>query len=124
MGERQERMLAFQVLLFLRFQSGNQKTRAKQRARNGKWVKGPGLAFVNAIRNGLPKLEMIAEDLGYMTQEVMDLRDASGYPGMKVLQFAFDPKEPSDYLPHTYTRNTVCYTGTHDNMTMSSQGLG
>ena len=87
-------------------------------ARNGKWVKGPGLAFVNAIRNGLPKLEMIAEDLGYMTQEVMDLRDASGYPGMKVLQFAFDPKEPSDYLPHTYTRNTVCYTGTHDNMTM------
>ena len=87
-------------------------------ARNGKWVKGPGLAFVKAIHKGLPKLEMIAEDLGYMTQEVMDLRDASGYPGMKVLQFAFDPKEPSDYLPHTYTRNTVCYTGTHDNMTM------
>ena len=87
-------------------------------ARNGKWVKGPDLAFVKAIHRGLPKLEMIAEDLGYMTQEVMDLRDASGYPGMKVLQFAFDPKEPSDYLPHTYTRNTVCYTGTHDNMTM------
>ena len=87
-------------------------------ARNGKWVKGPGLAFVKAIHQGLPELEMIAEDLGYMTQEVMDLRDASGYPGMKVLQFAFDPKEPSDYLPHTYTRNTVCYTGTHDNMTM------
>ena len=87
-------------------------------ARNGKWVKGPDLAFVKAIHKGLPKLEMIAEDLGYMTQEVMDLRDASGYPGMKVLQFAFDPKEPSDYLPHTYTRNTVCYTGTHDNMTM------
>ena len=87
-------------------------------ARRGKWVKGPGLAFVDAIHKGLPKLEMIAEDLGYMTQEVMDLRDASGYPGMKVLQFGFDPKEPSDYLPHTYTRNTVCYTGTHDNMTM------
>ena len=87
-------------------------------ARNGKWVKGPGLAFVKAIHKELPKLEMIAEDLGYMTQEVMDLRDASGYPGMKVLQFGFDPKEPSDYLPHTYTRNTVCYTGTHDNMTM------
>ena len=87
-------------------------------ARNGKWVKGPGKAFVNAIGQGLPDLEMIAEDLGYMTQEVIDLRDASGYPGMKVLQFAFDPKEPSDYLPHTYTRNTVCYTGTHDNMTM------
>ena len=60
---------------------------------------------------------MIAEDLGYMTQEVMDLRDESGYPGMKVLQFAFDSREPSEYLPHTYTSNTVCYTGTHDNMT-------
>lgn len=49
---------------------------------------------------------------------MLDLRDASGYPGMKVLEFAFDSKEPSDYQPHTYTRNTVCYTGTHDNMTM------
>ena len=87
-------------------------------ARNGKWVKGPDKAFVEALKKGLPDLEMIAEDLGYMTQEVIDLRDFSGYPGMKVLQFAFDPKEPSDYLPHTYTHNTVCYTGTHDNMTM------
>ena len=87
-------------------------------ARNGKWVKGPGMAFVQAVREQLPDLRMIAEDLGYLTQEVMDLRDASGYPGMKVLEFAFDSKEPSDYLPHTYTRNTVCYTGTHDNMTM------
>jgi 4-alpha-glucanotransferase len=49
---------------------------------------------------------------------VLDLRDASGYPGMKILEFAFDSREPSDYLPHTYTQNTVCYTGTHDNMTM------
>ena len=61
---------------------------------------------------------MIAEDLGYLTQEVLDLRNASGWPGMKVLEFAFDPKEPSNYLPHTYEKNTVCYTGTHDNMTM------
>ena len=59
----------------------------------------------------------MAEDLGYLTQDVLDLRDASGYPGMKVLQFAFDSREPSDYLPHTYTSNSVCYTGTHDNMT-------
>ena len=87
-------------------------------ARNGKWVKGPDMAFVNAIKKGLPELSMIAEDLGFLTQEVLDLRDASGYPGMKVLQFAFDSREPSDYLPHTYTKNTVCYTGTHDNMTM------
>ncbi len=87
-------------------------------ARGGKWIQGPGMAFVDAVKNGLPKLNMIAEDLGFLTQEVLDLRDASGYPGMKVLEFAFDSREPSDYLPHTYTRNTVCYTGTHDNMTM------
>ena len=87
-------------------------------ARNGKWVKGPGMDFIRALKQGLPDLHMIAEDLGYMTQEVIDLRDGSGYPGMKVLQFAFDSREPSEYLPHTYTQNTVCYTGTHDNMTM------
>ena len=87
-------------------------------ARNGKWIKGPGMDFVNAVKSGLPKLELIAEDLGYLTQEVLDLRDNSGWPGMKVLEFAFDSKEPSDYLPHGYTKNSVCYTGTHDNMTM------
>ncbi len=87
-------------------------------ARNGKWVKGPGMTFIRAVQKALPALDMIAEDLGYLTQEVLDLRDGSGYPGMKVLQFAFDVREPSDYLPHTYTRNTVVYTGTHDNMTM------
>ena len=74
--------------------------------------------FIRAIKVALPELNMIAEDLGYLTQEVLDLRDFSGYPGMKVLQFAFDPREPSNYLPSTYTRNSVCYTGTHDNMTM------
>ncbi len=88
-------------------------------ARNGKWVKGPGLALVNAIRENLPELKLIAEDLGFLTQEVLDLRDESGFPGMKVLEFAFDSEEPSQYLPHTYIKNTVCYTGTHDNMTMS-----
>ncbi len=87
-------------------------------ARNGKWIKGPGMDFVNAVKNGLPGISMIAEDLGFLTQAVLDLRDASGYPGMKVLEFAFDSREPSDYLPHRYTANTVCYTGTHDNMTM------
>ena len=87
-------------------------------ARCGKWVKGPGLSFVKALKKGLPNLPLIAEDLGFLTQEVLDLRDSGGWPGMKVLQFAFDPKEPSDYLPHTYIQNSVCYTGTHDNMTM------
>ena len=86
-------------------------------ARGGEWLKGPGMDFINAIRKGLPNVEMIAEDLGFLTQEVIDLKDQSGYPGMKVLGFAFDSREPSEYLPHTYTENTVCYTGTHDNMT-------
>ena len=87
-------------------------------ARNGRWVKGPDMDFMNAVKNGLPHIKFIAEDLGFLTQEVLDLRDASGYPGMKILEFAFDSREPSEYLPHTYTQNSVCYTGTHDNMTM------
>ena len=86
-------------------------------ARDGQWLKGPGLDFINTLRTQLPEVEMIAEDLGFLTADVKALRDASGYPGMKVLGFAFDSREPSDYLPYTYTPNTVCYTGTHDNMT-------
>ena len=87
-------------------------------ARNGRWIKGPGMAFVQAVKNNLPHVSLIAEDLGFLTQEVLDLRDESGYPGMKVLEFAFDSREPSEYLPHTYPVNSVCYVGTHDNMTM------
>ena len=87
-------------------------------AREGKWVKGPGIHFINAVKAQLPELKLIAEDLGFLTQEVLDLRDESDLPGMKVLGFAFDSREPSDYLPYTYIPNTVCYTGTHDNMTM------
>ena len=87
-------------------------------ARNGRWVKGPGMDFVRTVKDKLPKVSIIAEDLGFLTQEVLDLRDNSGFPGMKVLEFAFDSREPSDYLPHTYTANSVCYVGTHDNMTM------
>ena len=86
-------------------------------ARGGKWMPGPGMDFVRAMREKLPHVRMIAEDLGFLTKEVKDLQKASGYPGMKVLTFAFDSREPSDYLPHTYTANSVCYTGTHDNMT-------
>ena len=86
-------------------------------ARGGEWIKGPGMKFINAVKKGLPKLRMIAEDLGFLTQEVFDLRDESGFPGMKILGFAFDSREPSDYLPHTYPKNCVCYTGPHDNMT-------
>ena len=87
-------------------------------ARSGQWVKGPDMPFIKAVQKNLPELKLIAEDLGFLTQEVLDLRDNSGLPGMKVLEFAFDSREPSDYLPHTYPVNSVCYTGTHDNMTM------
>lgn len=87
-------------------------------AKNGKWIKGPDMDFIHAVKKALPDLQIIAEDLGFLTQEVLDLRDNSGFPGMKVLQFAFDSREPSEYLPHTYIQNTVCYIGTHDNMTM------
>ena len=86
-------------------------------AKSGKWIKGPGLDFMNTVKEKLPQISLIAEDLGFLTQEVLDLRDDSGFPGMKVLGFAFDSREPSEYLPHTYPVNSVCYTGTHDNMT-------
>ena len=89
-------------------------------AATGSWRKGPGMDFVGAIRRALPDLPIIAEDLGYVTQEVKDLLRSSGYPGMKVMEFAFDTREPSakDYLPHCYTENSVVYTGTHDNLTL------
>jgi 4-alpha-glucanotransferase len=86
-------------------------------ARGGEWVKGPGLAFVDAVSRELPGAAIIAEDLGYLTAEVKALLKASGYPGMKVLQFAFDSREASDYMPYTYERHCVAYTGTHDNST-------
>lgn len=84
---------------------------------NGRWVKGPGIKLFNAIKEALGPIDMIAEDLGYLTEEVIDFREEAGYPGMKVLQFAFDTREESDYLPHNYDKNCVVYTGTHDNDT-------
>jgi len=87
-------------------------------AAGGAWVTGPGMDFINAVRAALPELDFIAEDLGYVTPEVRKLQEDSGYPGMKVLQFAFDSRESGDYLPHTYPVNSVCYSGTHDNLTL------
>ena len=87
-------------------------------AAGGAWQKGPGLDFVYAIQAALPELDFIAEDLGFVTPEVRALLEGSGYPGMKVMQFAFDSREESEYLPHTYPVNSVCYSGTHDNLTM------
>ena len=88
-------------------------------AAGGEWKQGPGAAYIHAIQEALPDLEFIAEDLGYVTPEVRQLQEESGYPGMKVLQFAFDSRETADYLPHTYPVNSVCYTGTHDNLTLA-----
>ena len=86
----------------------------------GEWRKGPGMNFVGAIKRALPDLEIIAEDLGFVTPEVKKLLSDSGYPGMKVMEFAFDTREPSakDYLPHCYPSNSVVYSGTHDNLTL------
>lgn len=87
-------------------------------AENGRWVKGPGMKLFNAIDKAIPSLQIIAEDLGYLTDEVVKLREDSGYPGMKILQFAFDSREESDYLPHNYDHHCIAYTGTHDNDTV------
>ena len=85
---------------------------------NGSWQPGPGMDFIRAVQKALPDLDFIAEDLGFVTPEVRKLQEDSGYPGMKVLQFAFDSREAGDYLPHVYPVNSVCYSGTHDNLTM------
>lgn len=84
----------------------------------GAWEKGPGMSLFHAVKKKVADLPIIAEDLGYITPEVAKLLADCGYPGMKVLEFAFDSREESNYLPHTYrTRNTVVYVGTHDNDT-------
>nr|WP_302596656.1 4-alpha-glucanotransferase [uncultured Cellulosilyticum sp.] len=87
-------------------------------AKNGQWTKGPGLALFEAIKDKLGAVNIIAEDLGFMTDEVIALREGTGYPGMNILQFAFDPKGDSEYLPHNQIQNSVVYTGTHDNDTI------
>ena len=88
-------------------------------ARNGHWVQGPSHDFINALKGSFRDLKLIAEDLGFLTPEVIGLQKASGFPGMKVLEFAFDPREPSNYLPHRYENNAICYSGTHDNETLA-----
>ena len=91
---------------------------------NGAWVDGPKHDLFNAINRQLGKLPLIAEDLGVITDGVRALRDDFNFPGMKVLQFAFDPGEAGKegmvnaFLPHMYNQNCVVYTGTHDNDTM------
>lgn len=88
-----------------------------QTARIGMWREGPGMDLFRALEQTLGKLDIIVEDLGFLTPSVLKLVQDSGFPGMKVLQFAFDPREESDYLPHNYNSHSVVYTGTHDNDT-------
>ena len=86
-------------------------------AMNGTWCKGPGYELFKVMKEKLGKKEIIAEDLGYLTKSVLKLVARTGYPGMKVLQFAFEGDASNTYLPHNYTKNSVVYTGTHDNDT-------
>ncbi len=89
---------------------------SEETAINGQWIPGPGADFLQAVRDALGALPIIAEDLGVITPDVEALRDGLGLPGMKVLQFAWsDPKNP--FLPHNHTPNSVVYSGTHDNNT-------
>ncbi len=90
----------------------------EETARNGYWKQGPGMKLFHAVEAALGKQDIIAEDLGYLTDSVRQMLSESGFPGMKVLQFAFDSRGgESDYLPHNYDRHCVCYVGTHDNDT-------
>jgi len=86
-------------------------------AREGTWRTGPGKPLFDAIAKALGPLPIVAEDLGFITQDVYDLRDGLGYPGMRILQFAFGGDASDTFLPHNYVANTIAYTGTHDNDT-------
>ncbi len=91
-------------------------------AHRGHWEKGPGIDFFRRVKEALGEKEIIAEDLGYVTDTVRQLVRESGYPGMKVIEFAFDSRDTgsaNDYLPHNYSENSVVYTGTHDNETLT-----
>ncbi len=86
-------------------------------AKQGKWIEGPGMAFFQAVRAALPACRLIAEDLGELAPSVVELRNATGLPGMTILQFAFGGDADNLYLPHNLIANSVIYPGTHDNDT-------
>lgn len=87
-------------------------------AKDGRWVPAPGAALFQAIERALGKPPIVAEDLGLITPDVIELRDGCAFPGMRILQFGFGGDGSHEFLPHNYTRNTVAYTGTHDNDTV------
>ena len=89
-------------------------------AKNGVWKKGPGIRLFKVIKELLGEVNIIAEDLGAVTPEVIKVLDETGYPGMKLLQFGFNDETDNVYVPHHYSQNSVAYTGTHDNFTTAS----
>ena len=91
----------------------------EETAVNGQWMEGPGIDFFKTLRRSLGNVPIIAEDLGLLFPSVQKLLKKTGYPGMKVLQFAFDSNEENDYLPHHFDNHCVVYTGTHDNNTVN-----
>ena len=102
---------------FRGFESYWEIPEGEETAEKGRWVKGPGEEFFKNVQRKLGTLPIIAEDLGIITMEVHTLREKLGFPGMKVLQFAFNSGPENAYLPHRYEPNCVVYTGTHDNDT-------
>lgn len=90
----------------------------EETAIKGKWKKGPGIELFNKIKEECPDVNIIAEDLGIITKKVKSLINECGFPGMKVLQFAFDGRKNNPYLPKNHIPNSVCYIGTHDNQTL------
>ncbi|MFO7977679.1 MAG: 4-alpha-glucanotransferase, partial [Bacteroidales bacterium] len=95
----------------------------QETAIKGQWVPAPGEQMLEQVYKQLGNLPIIAEDLGVITPDVVALRKKFGMPGMKILQFAFDSAEENDFIPHTYDKNCVVYTGTHDNNTTLGQYL-
>ncbi|MFW6191715.1 MAG: 4-alpha-glucanotransferase, partial [Thiohalospira sp.] len=89
----------------------------EETAIRGKWIKAPGEKMLQAVYNALGDKPIVAENLGVITPDVEELREKFGMPGMKILQFAFDSAEENDFIPHTYDKNSIVYTGTHDNNT-------
>lgn len=108
---------AIRVDHFRGFDAYWQVEASEKTAEKGTWVKGPGVKLFDAILEQCGELPIIAEDLGFMTEGVQKLRDKYNFPGMKIIQFAFDSDSTNSFLPHNYTQNSVAYSGTHDNDT-------
>ncbi len=103
---------------FRGFDAFYQISYGEKTAEYGTWEKGPGVKLFQEIEKELGELNIIAEDLGFITESVQKMLKETGYPGMKILQFAFDSREEGDYNPLNYRENCVVYTGTHDNDTL------